>query len=219
MLWRTKKKFDFSSLIFDSRNTLAASLKSCLCILPVSPVPSQIPPKLNLFGNNCMYCVYEDFLFFCFGKSKSIRAALNWGTWPPRLRLNEACNEGREYSRHTTSYITKSCKFVMFISSVALFLYLLMFSLWQRRMTDMGRILASHSNKVNSHRPHDWTYNMKRQFPSPQFQNPHPRGGYVNQIHTLSPWAGTPKLTFRYHSGGAMLSYIFKNYNYSSFIL
>ena len=30
MFWRTKKKLDFSSLIFDSRNILAASLKS-LC--------------------------------------------------------------------------------------------------------------------------------------------------------------------------------------------
>ena len=26
-------------------------IKSCLCILLVSLVPSQIPPKLNLFGN------------------------------------------------------------------------------------------------------------------------------------------------------------------------
>ena len=28
MFWQNKKKFDFSSLIFDSRNILAASLKS-----------------------------------------------------------------------------------------------------------------------------------------------------------------------------------------------
>ena len=34
-----------------------------------------------------------------------------------------------------------------------------------------------------------------------------------------SPWARTPKITFRYHSGGVMLSYIFENCIYSSFIL
>ena len=30
---------------------------------------------------------------------------------------------------------------------------------------------------------------------------------------------GPQKLTFRYHSGGVMLSYVFENCNYSSFIL
>ena len=30
---------------------------------------------------------------------------------------------------------------------------------------------------------------------------------------------GPPKMTFRYHSGGVMLTYIFENFNYSSFIL
>ena len=34
-----------------------------------------------------------------------------------------------------------------------------------------------------------------------------------------SPWASTPKITLRYHSGGVMLPYIFENCNYSSFIL
>ena len=35
----------------------------------------------------------------------------------------------------------------------------------------------------------------------------------------FSPWARTPKITLRYHSGGVMLPYIFENCNYSSFIL
>ena len=47
-----------------------------------------------------------------------------------------------------------------------------------------------------------------------------PRLGHDKRdIPAFSPWARTPKITFRYHSGGVMLPYIFENYNYSSFIL
>ena len=38
-------------------------------------------------------------------------------------------------------------------------------------------------------------------------------------FHILVHGPGPQKLTFRYHSGGVMLSYIFENCNYSSFIL
>lgn len=34
-----------------------------------------------------------------------------------------------------------------------------------------------------------------------------------------SPWARTPKIPFQYHSWGVMLSYIFENYTFSSFLL
>ena len=34
-----------------------------------------------------------------------------------------------------------------------------------------------------------------------------------------SPWARTPKMTFRYHYAGVMLTYIFEKFIYCSFIL
>ena len=41
----------------------------------------------------------------------------------------------------------------------------------------------------------------------------------TGEITLIVHGPGPPKMTFRYHSGGVMLTYIFENFNYSSFIL